>query len=311
MLGWLRIAWRLQRWELAFVAAACAGLAAAAGLLAVDMRSVLAACDPAAADAVACTSPYRFQDSHGSAVSLLTMLATVLPFGIGLVLGVPMVAREVEHRTAHLSWALAGSRLRWLAWRAAPVAVVALLLVSLPAVAVDQMLRARWANSDLGLLEFGAHGVPLVTRTGLALGMGLLIGALIGRLLPALLVGIGLSVAASVGLDLLAPLWMPAEPLPAVVQGDERLGARWRYSVYRAPDGAWISEREARALEEAAHVRAGSAEPDPASLPEEVGYGTPSHRYPDVVVRESAALAVAALGLMGAAGLLVHRRRPG
>ena len=312
----LRLAWRLHRWELIFVAVACIGLAAGAGVLAYEMRAMLATCDPGPADAMSCTSPYRFQDSHSGRVSLLTTMGTALPFVMGLVLGVPLVAREVEHRTAHLAWSLSGSRLRWLLLRVAPLAIVALLLASLPAIAVDQMLRARWPQSDLGLLEYGAHGVPLVTRTALALALGLGVGALVGRVLPALLVGIFLCVAVSVSLNLMVPLWLPAEELAPMGEDDvdARLGARSVSSAYRMPDGTMLSHEEGQAIIEAAYEAAwadGESEPDPATLPQDVAYGIPAHRYPDVVVREAVGMGAATLVLAGLAAAAVHRRRPG
>lgn len=308
----------MQRWEIVFVTIACLALGAVSAYLAVEMRSMLANCDGGSIGSIPCTSPFVFQETHGGTVSMLVALGGVLPFVGGLVLGVPIVARELEHRTAHLAWSLAGSRLRWLAWRLAPTLIVALVVVSLPALAVDQMLRARWPQDDVGFLEYGMHGIPLVMRAALALAMGLALGALIGRLLPALLVGAGLAVTLAVGLNLAVPLWVPANELATTTEREleesidvnARLGVRSVSSEYRLPDGTLISDEEADAIIGAAYEAAGAAEPDRATLPQLVIYEIPADRYPDVVIRESVGLTVASLGLIGLAALVVQRRRP-
>ncbi len=64
----IRLAWRLQRWEIVLVAAGCLGLAAAATWLTLDMRSILARCGiPDAGNA--CDVIFAFQETHGSKLS--------------------------------------------------------------------------------------------------------------------------------------------------------------------------------------------------------------------------------------------------
>ena len=316
---WLRLAWRLQRWEIAFVTLACLALGAFAGYLAFEMRSMLASCGGGSIGTIPCASPFVFQETHGATVSMVVALSGVLPFAVGLVLGVPIVARELERRTASISWPLAGSRMRWLAWRTVPTLVIALVAVCVPALTVDQALRARWPQDDVGFLEYGMHGVPVVMRAALALVIGVALGAVIGRLLPALLVGAGLSVALAVGLNLAVALWVPAQELATTTEQEleetfdvnSRLGVRSVSSEYRWPDGTLISDAEADAIIGAAYEAAGVSEPDQATLPQLVIYEIPAHRYPDVVLRESLGLGVATLVLAGLAALVVHRRRPG
>lgn len=311
------LAWRLHRWELAAVALACLALGGVSAYLAIEMRLMLASCAGGSIGGIPCASPFVFQEIHGGTVSLLVTLAGVLPFAVGIVLGVPMVARELEHRTAQIAWPLAGSRLRWLGWRAAPVAIAAVILVSVPAFAVDQMLRARWPQDDVGFLEYGMHGVPLVMRATLALAIGLGIGAVIGRLLPALLVGAVLSVAVAVGLNLAVALWVTPDELATTTEQmleetfdvNARLGVRPVSTEYRMPDGTLIGDEEAEAILEAAYEAAGASEPDRATLPQLVIYEIPAHRYPDVVLRESVAMTAVTVLVFGAAALVVRRRR--
>src|SRR5690606_27428884 len=100
---WARLSFRLQRWE---VLASVAGVAVLTGLMlwfAWPLR-MLAAGQPGCTDPAAyvpgCEAfVQRFQGMSGWAQGLL-YLSWGAPFGMGLVLGVPIVAREVEGRTA-------------------------------------------------------------------------------------------------------------------------------------------------------------------------------------------------------------------
>lgn len=312
MIAALRLAWRLQRWELAFVVVASLGLAAAAFWQAADMRSMLTGCGTAAA-APACDLVYAFQDSHGSGVRLTQMAINFVPFVAGLVLGVPLVAREVEQRTALIAWPLARSRTRWLAWRLAPLLLVALGVLTILAVAADQMAHAYFPNSDLGFVDYEARGLPLVTRSALMLATGMAIGAVVGRVLPGLLVGIGLSVAVSIVLAMALPHWVPSRELggEAAMMYPGSLNTDLRY---RMPDGRPIDSETAERMMEAAYQAAYEAdpgtEPDPSTLPQAIFYGIAANRYPEVLVRESAVLGVAIIGMGALAFAAVGRRRP-
>ncbi len=309
MMGAARLAWRLERAQLMFVLVVCGGMSTAALWLALDMRSHLVGCGtPSAAEA--CQFIYPFQESHGNAVLLLQMMFGLVPYGLGLVLGVPLVSREVEHRTALMAWPLAGSRLRWLAWRATPTLAVCIVLAALLAFAAEQMGQAYLPKTDLGFLQFDARGVPLVMRAFAALVLGVLVGALFGRLLPALLVGIGLSVALSIGFASVRDRWLPPEEIPVELTPFEGGNPMTTEVLYRLPDGSIIGNEEGEALIEAAYEANSFEEPDPATVPQPVFYGIGADRYADVVLRESAALGAVATVLGGAAALIVRRRRP-
>jgi hypothetical protein len=307
----LRVAWRFQRWEIAFVAVVCLGLAAFAAWQAVDMRSILSRCGTPDATTAACDFVFAFQETHGGNVGLAQTLTGYAPIVVGLALGVPLVTREVEHRTALISWPMARARLRWLALRLVPVLVIGLGLTAILAVAADQMARAYFPHTDIGFAHYEERGVPLVMRTAFVLVAAVAIGAVIGRVLPALLVGIGLSVAVTVGLALALPYW--AEP--TVLQDIETdpaamIGARLHTEVqYRLPSGEVISADEGESFAEALHEEAGG-EPDPALMPQMFITGVAPDRYWEVVLRESAAIGAATILVAGLAALVVSRRRP-
>jgi hypothetical protein len=240
----------------------------------------------------------------------MDLIVGLVPFIAGLVLGVPIVSREVEHRTALIAWPLSGSRLRWLAWRSAPVLLIGVVLVAILAFASDEMWRAYFPTSDIGFAEYESRGIPLVTRAALMMVVGVAAGAAIGRLLPSLLFGIGLSVAVLVGLGLVLPHWVPSAALTGgelVVYGPGplRTGAE-----YRLADGEIVSAQEGEILMSQLYEESGGEEPDPAEMPEQVMYGVAADRYPDVLLRESAVLAAATLLVAAAAAFVVRRRRP-
>ena len=306
----IRLAWRLQRAELLFCLGLCGSLAAVAVWLAWDMRSELVGCGTAQA-AAACEFVYPFQESHGSAVQLLQLVIGLVPYGLGLVLGVPLVAREVEHRTALIAWPLAGSRRRWFAWRAIPVIVAGLVLVAVLAFAAGQMNQAYLPKSDLGFLLYDGRGLPLVMRAFVALVVGAAIGALIGRVLPALLVVIALSVAISTGLGAVLDRWVPSRELSAEQSPMNGVGGVLTTEVhYRLPDGRVVDAQEGEIMAEAIYQESGGAEPDPSTLPQPLFYGIAADRYGEVVLRESLALGGLALVVAGAATVILERRRP-
>jgi len=307
----LRLAWRLQRWDLSFVAILCLGLAAAAFWLAADMRSLHTGCGTPAATR-ACDFIYPFQNSHGHKVQTIQWAIGFVPYLAGVVLGVPVVAREVELRTAPIAWSLVGSRLRWLAWRVVPLLVLALIPITVLAIAADQMAHAYFPNSELGFVQYEARSLPLVARFVLVLISGVAIGAVLGRVLPALLVGIGLSVAITMALGDALPHWVPSTELTAAESvASGAVGSLTTDLQFRLPNGQTIDNQAAEDLIYAANRAGQSVQPDPSTLPQEVFIGIAASRYPEVLVRETAVLALAVIGIGALGAVVVGRRRPG
>jgi hypothetical protein len=305
---WARLTFRLQPSSIAFSAFVCLTLAVASLWLTSDMRSVLEACGTPG-EPKACSVIFAFQDTHGQAVMMTQMGIGLAMYGVPIVLGVPILTREIEHRTAMIAWPLAGSRLKWLAWRVLPVLVVGLILIGIVAFAAEQLAQAYFPHNDIGFDRHGSRGVPLVTRSVLMLFLALLLGALIGRLLPALLVGIALAVGLSVGLDAALPHWVESAelaPRDSIESGAHPLNTG---AELRGPDGMPISDMEAEAIYQAVYEEYGE-QADPALLPQSVYYGVAASRYGEVLVRESAVVVGAAALVGGVAVVVVRRRRP-
>lgn len=303
-----RLAFKLQPSSIGFAAFVCLGLAGAALWLTADMRSVLEACGTPN-EPTACQVDFAFQNTHGQAVIMTQMGIGLAMYGIPLVLGVPILTREIEHKTAMMAWPLAGSRTKWLAWRAGPVLAVALVLMGVMAFAAERLAQAYFPHDDIGFNLYGSHGIPLVTRAALTFAVAVLLGAVIGRLLPALLIGIVVAAGITNGTEAVLRSWV--EPME-LTQEDSFLTGGFPLITdleFRAPDGSVMNDVEVQELYQAVYAEHGE-DADPALLPREVYFGVAADRYPEVLIRESAAIggAVVLAGVL--AVIVVQRRRP-
>lgn len=305
---WARLAFKLQTSSIGFATFVCLGLAAAAMWLTFDMRSVLEACGTPG-EPKACNVIFAFQDTHMQTVMMIQLGIGLAMYGVPLVLGVPILTREIEQKTAMIAWPLAGSRLKWLVWRVVPVMAIALVLIGVMAFAAEQLAQAYFPHNDIGFDRHGSRGISLVTRSVLILMATVLLGAVIGRLLPAILIGIALAVGVSTGMDATLPHWVESAeltPSDSMFGGANPLNTGFEY---RAPDGGPISDEDVEALHQAVYEEHGE-QADPSLLPQEVFYGIAASRYPEVLLRESAAVGAASVLIGAVAAFVVRRRRP-
>jgi hypothetical protein len=309
------LAWRLQRWEVLAVAIAAGSLSIMAVQIAWRFDEVVAACR-AAVEVVAPCGGLReagtiYDNEARANLGLVRQGLAVVPFAAGVILGAPLLAREIEHRTAQLAWPLARSRARWLALRLVPAAIIGLVLVVAPALAGQILARSEFPviSPDANFEGYGERGLLPLARFGLVFVASALVGGWIGRQLPAILVAgvlaLGIGTAASVGHG----SWVePVVGDPEIFEPIDSLGDMYVGVRYRL-HGNWIGEEEAWERLSAFDLEGDN--PNAAELPEQVTYVIYGERYPEVVVRESMALAGAGLGLWGVLLFVVQRRRPG
>lgn len=113
----------------------------------------------------------------------------ILPPIVGFILGVPIVAREIELRTTDLAWSLALRRSRWLLSRLLPMLALALVgFVMLGFLGSTLFTALAVGRESPSLTEVAAQGPTLLARGLMALGIAVLVGAIIGRTMPALLI---------------------------------------------------------------------------------------------------------------------------
>jgi hypothetical protein len=253
----------------------------------------------------------QFYELVNTAGEVLAM-TVLIPCVAGLLIGVPLVARELESGTASLAWTLSRSRRSWYLRRVIPLAAIVGLALLLPAAATVIMQGARqpdvdpWASFSDGSLR----GPAVLFRGLLAMGVGVLAGAVVGRQLPAVIIGGLLAIlligfVVPIGVQAFSAAlgeWRPAEQ---TTSGDLTLDVGFRDKATGAivdfdtayggipalpggsQDETWLQ----------AHF-------------EQVVLVVPGWRYPQVTGVESAAFGGLAIVTLGLGGLVVSRRRP-
>jgi hypothetical protein len=248
----------------------------------------------------------------------------LLPFLVGLLGGVPLVARELEGRTAQTAWSLFPSRAAWLIRQLAPVALVLGVNVAFAAFAASPVAadRASWGWS--ASLDLGLQGPLVLIRAFAAFGIGLFAGALLGRALPAFVLGGALCFALLTASGFAKDAWR-AGLGPVVIgetppDGGEIVVAPRSITTgyeWRTPEGQQISFQEARRVATAAGV-------PPPKDPQDVAAALwlDAHGYQPVIVGITDEMALGwgsyEAAIFGALGLislptafwLVQRRRP-
>jgi hypothetical protein len=309
-----RLAWRLERLELSILIALSLVLAVVSFVVAWQLglvRDELTACYRTAPDSAVAAWPCRSIDERHSqlmiASGLLTAMITAAPFGLGILLGAPAIARELEGRTAPIAWSLSPSRVRWLALRVVPLVLIVggvLLLLG----GAGESLGAATNADGLGFPHLGAHG-PLVAARGLAvLALGVVIGLLVGRVLPAILVTALLTAALFAGVTLARTAVMEAESEWIEITEMSSLISYVHESALRDDaSGEMITWEEAYERFPEAFGPTGDQQPPGMTIMSRVVL--PS-RYPWFVVREAALLSVLTVALGAVAVVAIRSRRP-
>ena len=317
----VRLTLKLYRFEIATALLASIALVVAALVAArlLDDVGVPVACfamsgpDPTPVPA-ACPALLETWSGIGRIGVRVSLLLGLLPIGVGLILGAPLMARELERGTAALPWTLSGSRRRWLLSRMTILAVV-LLAALIPAALAADRLEAAWSpfvDPARSFLDDNYRGAIVVARGLATFGGALLAGLVLGRQLPALIVGFAAAAVMVSGGLFVMDRWYAAAAIYRVADGGSTAGDRTLDLRLRAPDGQILTYPEAAALQ-----------PPQPDLPPgaingdwisehftQVWLLVPGSRYPDAAALQSG-LMVAGGGLSALASLvLVRRRRP-
>jgi hypothetical protein len=228
--------------------------------------------------------------------TLAISIMGVVPILAGLLGGVPIVARELEARTASTAWSLNGSRSRWLNRQIWPIGLVVGATVVFAATAAIPVADASvaWGRSASSLI--GLHGAHAVLRAFSAFGVGLAVGALVGRTLPAFILAVLLTVGLALGSGFAKDLW--TRSLPAITvqhaaadSGEPATGPRTIVTGWGvvAPDGTLLSVASARELASADGVPP-AAEFDTQDTPALEWYAANGYTLVPVGVTDEAAL---------------------
>lgn len=169
---------------------AAAGLAAVAALLLVTgphlvdlYRSQIETCS---ANHDCATAQTSFLRTDRSLFNLLGFLVLFVPAVLGVFLGAPLVARELETGTHRLAWTQSVSRTRWLAVKVAVIGLVGMAVTGLVSVFVT------WWAHPLDRVQmdqyafFDQRSVVPVAYAAFAVALGVACGILLRRTLPAM-----------------------------------------------------------------------------------------------------------------------------
>jgi len=142
----------------------------------------------------------------------LGILLVLLPMLVGMFLGAPLIARELEHGTHRFVWTQGVSRLRW-----ATTKIVLISLTGIVAAAAYALLLTWWieplnkaGGSRLNWLVFDLQGVVPLAYTLFAVALGIAAGTLTRKVLPAMGITLGVFLVARVLIGWLArPHYLP------------------------------------------------------------------------------------------------------
>jgi hypothetical protein len=242
------------------------------------------------------------QDSDVVLVALF-----VLPLIIGAVLGAPLVARDVERRTAQFAWTVGTSRRRWLIERVLLLGLLAFVLLVALAIAGHVLAAARDPDVDpwASFTDFGARGPSTVARGLVVFASAAFFGAVLGRQLPALLSAGALSIVLAF---LVAPALVAVQP-PGLVglagTSDVRHGVAFD-TGWLVPDGTLLTYDAGLTV-----VPPGVSDPYDwlTEHYELVAIGVAGTKYPLVEAETAAASTALILFALAASVVVVDRRR--
>ncbi len=226
------LTWRQLRGETLAVAVLLAVIAVFAVVTGIEMRGFeggLARLGPNAAPS--CGGQGDFERSFGWLLSIVGWF-NIFPLFLGVFIGAPLVAREVERGTHRLAWTQSITRTRWLMFKLGGVAVLA---VAFGVVVAGVMTWWRQPfdiiDSPFSTAGFDVEGVTPSVHALFALAVGVAAGTLIRRTIPAMAVTLVGFLAARLPIEfLLRPHYMA--PLRMVA-----------LSNAQPPVGAWVLDQ--------------------------------------------------------------------
>jgi hypothetical protein len=237
---------------------------------------------------------------------LSVSIVPIFPVVAGLLVGGPVIAKELESGTARLAWSLSPSRLRWFAQRVLPIlamVLLACLAVGLTADALTHLVRPS-LDLDASFAGFRSRGLLVGVEGLLVASVALAFGAILGRTVPTIVLTLMLVGAIGVAVDKVEREVLTNE---AVLGGDFSFNDDNLYidSRLRMPDGAIVTWEQLNAL----YPQYTNGWDETSGI-QNVTLYIPGSRYHDVERREAAALGGLAILFVGLATVAVVRRRP-
>ena len=318
---WTRLAWvtwRQHRVALAGAAALLGGLAVYLLIMGLKIHSGYASvrsCHPAGS--AACQFAGHLFAGYYPTAQTMTGFLQVLPALVGVFVGGPVLARELETGTFRFAWTQGCGRTRWV------IVKLALLAIAVTAAAQAFSLLFSWyfqpwfaegLDGPLAPQLFDLRGIDFAAWTLLAFALGVAAGALIGRTVPA----IAVALAAWTGLDFATFMFARKHYQAPLVGKSSNPGSflNWAWAQwYTSPNGRPLGQQAVRKVVDSAPASVrNSTNPSAASAYLSAHHYTqwwayqPASRYWHFQLIEGGWLLALSLILLAAAVWLVRRK---
>jgi hypothetical protein len=233
-------------------------------------------------------------------------IVPIFPFVAGLLVGTPLVARELEGGTARLAWSLVPSRLRWFVQRVVPALGLVAVAAFVIGITADALFRALHPTLDLdqSFVGFRGRGVLVSVEALVVASIALAFGSILGRTVPTFVLALILAGAIGVATDKVETETLMNE---ALISSDFQWtgGDLYLESRFRLADGRIVTWQELYVLR---------PEIETQGMTEEMGRDVvlyiPGTRYHDIERREALVFVAIAALFAAIATVAVMRRRP-
>ncbi|MEA2520286.1 MAG: hypothetical protein QOF49_2366 [Chloroflexota bacterium] len=307
MLTATRLTYRINRFEIRAILVTTALSVAVSAIVLTWIRSsgYIECVNASDSPSVACLG---LQGIGGWATRIARMssqLAGFFPVLAGLLLGAPLIARELDKGTARLAWSLGPSRLRWYVQRVLPILVVVTATAMVIGVVAEHLIALFEPDVDLASSFIGFHnrGVILATSALLLASVAVAVGAVVGRQIPTLLLALILGGATLLAIGEVDRKLLVSESVRLTGDNPYSNDLVTDQGRFELPDGSLVTWDELVANDPTV-LEAGYDYPY-------VEFGIPRERYREIETREAVAEVVLSLGFLAAGAVVVGRRRPG
>lgn len=303
-----RLTYRINRFEIQAIVAATvlSALVSAIVLSWLQSSGYVDCINVDDAPSVACLQIMPVGSWMTKIASISLQLVPVFPYLAGILLGGPLIARELDRGTARLAWSLGPSRIRWFLQRVVPVLILVGALSFAIGIVGERLVSIFAPDVDLpnSFAGYGARGVLIATTALLIASIAVAVGALVGRTIPTLLLALMLSGASFAAIHVVNEKLMAAEAVPLEQNSNNDLQLDSRF---RLPDGRLVTYEELSVIDPSINDINGLG---PTAYPY-VAIGIPGTRFREVEGREALAGLIVAMAFLGLAAVVVGRRRPG
>jgi hypothetical protein len=175
-----------------------------------------------------CTLLHDSFDQRFRGLQFVIPVFMVVPLLLGVFLGAPLIAREVEQGTHRLAWTQSVTRGRWASRKIGLVAALTLAAAGLFAwmVSIWSSPLVAAADDRFGFGVFDLRGIVPIAYALFAFALGTAVGASIRKTLPAMAITLGVFTAVRIVVELfLRPRYLPTRIVSyPFVQNSPRAG---------------------------------------------------------------------------------------